>query len=111
MRIVLVVRPQEVMDDLDLDLLRTRIDGLAGWQAEVQDSRLSDAPYVIVVASPRSAEVDTAAVRELQQAFGDLPRMSVRLWQGVGDEASLDRIDPTRLAEVAEETERRWQGR
>lgn len=90
-RIVLRIRPLEIMEDLQIDTIRERVSQLADLGAELQDTRLSDAPYVTVVADPPTIGDDTLA--RLQAAFAGLPRMRAWLWQGVGAETLLDEAD------------------
>jgi hypothetical protein len=98
-RIVLRVRPQEVMDDLDLDAVGERLNRLS-WDAELQDARLSDAPYVVVVVD--LPETSDEALSRLQEAFGDLPRMRVGLFRSTDEETPLERADLAALREGAE---------
>ena len=99
-RVVLRVRPAEVMDDLDLDLVRRRLERLAPWRAELRDTRLSDATYVTVVAT--IDVIDAAAAETLRRGLSDLPRMRVLVWRGPGSETPLARIDAVALNEAAE---------
>ena len=99
-RVVLRVRPAEVMDDLDLDLVRRRLERLAPWRAELRDTRLSDATYVTVVATIDA--IDAAAAETLRRGLADLPRMRVMVWRGPGSETPLARIDAAALDEAAE---------
>lgn len=97
---MLRVRPEEVMEDLDLEVIGERLRHLEGWTAELLDSRLSDAPYVTVVAE--IPEIDPEAVRRLQQALGDLPRMRAGLWRSVDAEMPLAEADGAILEEAAD---------
>ena len=99
-RVVLRVRPAEVMDDLNLDLIRRRLARLAPWRAELRDTRLTDAPYVTVVASIDA--IDDAAADALRRGLADLPRMRVLLWRGPGAETPLAQADTAALAAAAE---------
>jgi len=87
-RIVIRIRPAEVMDDLDLDIVRERAALLREWQAEVKDSRLGDAPYVTVVAT--TPVVTAERIAELKGALGELPRMRALVWLSPTDEVPLD---------------------
>lgn len=98
-QLILRIRPTTGMEDLDLDKIRARIQRLTTWQAELQDSRLSDAPYVSVIA--RIPQLDAAAMTELKRAFARLPRMSVHLWQRIGDETLLQTADLATFTQAA----------
>lgn len=86
-QILLRIRPTTVLEDLKLDLIRRRMQRLTNWQAELQDTRLSDAPYVSVIA--QIPQLDAAAVDEIKRAFTRLPHMRVQIWQRVGEEIPL----------------------
>lgn len=98
-QLILRIRPTTGMEDLDLDKIRARIQRLTTWQAELQDSRLSDAPYVSVIA--RIPQLDAAAMTELKRAFARLPHMSVLLWQRIGDETLLQTADLATVTQAA----------
>jgi hypothetical protein len=98
-RVVLRVRPEETMDDLDLAQVRQRLARLRGWQTELRDTRLSDATYVTVVATVDA--IDAAATETLRQELSDLPRMRVFLWRGLGEETPLALADASTLNEAA----------
>ena len=104
-RVVLRVRPAEVMDDLDLDLVRRRLAGLAPWRAELRDTRLSDATYLTVVATIDA--IDATAADALQRGLSDLPRMRVLVWRGPGAETPLALADAAALNDAAEEVRQR----
>ena len=95
-RIVLRVRPAEVMDDLRLALIQERARRLPDWDIEVHDTRLSDAPYISIAA--RMPAITEETVARLKAAFADLPGMRVLLWQRVGVERSLQDVDPAILS-------------
>lgn len=99
-RIILRIRPAEVMDDLDIEAVRTRVNLLADWEAEVQDTRLSDAPYVTVVATTEM--FDANAAEQLKKAFADMPRMQAQVWRRSKSEVPLDFADSSLLEEAAE---------
>jgi hypothetical protein len=87
-RIIIRVRPRVVVTDLDPDILRARARALDGWRVEVDDTRLTDAPFLTVVAE-REEALDTAAERALKDAFADLPGMIAYVWKGPGTEEVL----------------------
>lgn len=98
-QVVLRVRPAEVMEDLNLDLVRRRFARLAPWRAELRDTRLSDATYVTVVAT--IDVIDAAAADALQRGLADLPRMRVVVWRGPGSETPLALVDAAALNDAA----------
>ena len=75
------------MDDLDLDLVRARAELLIDWDAELQDTRFSDAPYVTVVL--RMPKIDAEVLHRLKATFAGLGRMRALLWQSQGVEIPL----------------------
>ncbi len=90
------IRPLEVIDDLDLDIVRARAERLTSWNVEVQDSRLSDAPYFTLIL--RLPEIGSGSLIQIKQAFADLGRMRAVLWSAKGKEvpltkAKLDDLD------------------
>jgi hypothetical protein len=105
LRLLLHVWPAQVLEDLDLDLLTARAAALEGWQVELHDTRLSDAPYVTVVAE--AADITSGELDRLQVAFADLPQMDARLWVGVGKEVSLASVDAALIREAAARTPQR----
>jgi hypothetical protein len=99
-QILLRIRPAAVMEDLNLEIIRARAQRLTNWQADLQDTRLSDAPYVTVIA--KIPQLDAAAVAELKRAFARLPRMRAQVWQRVGEETPLQRANLTVLTEASQ---------
>ncbi|MQA86728.1 MAG: hypothetical protein GEV03_19385 [Streptosporangiales bacterium] len=98
-RVVLRIRPAEVVADLDLAVVETRAGRLTGWRAEVHDTRLSDATYLSVVVT--ADEIDDAAAVELRDAFRALPRMAAYVVRAIGDEEPLERADAALLRTAA----------
>jgi hypothetical protein len=98
-KIVLRIRPAEVMEDIDLAFLRHRMKQLAGWESELQDTRLSDAPYVSVVMQVTA--IDAAALARLKAAFAGLPKMRALIVLSVGVELPLDAIGVDQLRAAA----------
>ena len=90
-RLVLRVRPEGLLTDLDLEQLRERLARLSGWASEVRDTRLSDAPYVTVVAE--TATLDEGAAAMLRAALADLEAMDVNVWLGIANERTLESCD------------------
>jgi hypothetical protein len=97
-KIVLRVRPKEVMEELNLDLIRER-SSLMDIEMEVQDTRLSDAPYISVVA--KIPTINEEVLARLKGAFRDMPRMQVNLWIRIGKEVALDTVDTAVLEKAA----------
>jgi len=87
------------MEDIDLDLIQERMKDLVDWQPELQDTRLSDAPYVTVIVLIPT--IDAKAVMRLKAAFGHLRRMRIWLWQRIGVEVPLDAVDVAVLSQTA----------
>ena len=102
--IVLRIRPAEIMEDLDLDVVRERATRLADWATDVQDTRLFDAPYVSVVVTMPAINFETAA--RLKAAFADLPRMRANVWQRIGAEVPLAAADLAVLEEASQSRNR-----
>ncbi|MGH3811174.1 MAG: hypothetical protein ACRDUV_01805 [Pseudonocardiaceae bacterium] len=97
-RVLLRFRAVETVVDLDLAAVTERAERLNRWQAEVFDTRLSDAPYVSVVVT--IDDVDDEAVEELRATFLDLQGMTPHVLRAIGDEVPLERAD-TALLETA----------
>lgn len=93
-RVVLRVRPAEVMEDLDLDTLGDRLHRLKDWRAQLHDTRLSDAPYVSITVDLPS--IGGPEVARLKEALSGLPNMRVFLWQR-GAEVPLQAADVSAL--------------
>jgi hypothetical protein len=96
-RILLRIRPAEVMDDLDLDLIRERAMRFPQGAAEVQDTRLSDAPYVSVIMTVPATNEELLA--QLRTAFLDLPRMQIQVWRRLRVEVPLEKASVADLEE------------
>jgi len=88
--IVLRIRPIESMDDLDLSAIRDRMGRLSDLSPELDDTRLSDAPYVSLKLD--LPLIDTALVQRLRDALSDLEGVVVQVWNG--------RPQPTRLSDA-----------
>ncbi len=99
-QIILRIRPAEVMDDLDIEVIQTRVALLTGWEVEVRDTRLSDAPYITVIVNPRTIDPEMAA--QLKSAFAGLPRMCARVWRRSSSEVPLALADCDLLEKAAE---------
>jgi hypothetical protein len=98
-KIVLRIRPAEVMEDIDLAFIRNRMKHLAGWVSELQDTRLSDAPYISVVVQVTA--IDAAALARLKATFAGLPKMRAQVVLSVGVELPLDAIEVDQLRTAA----------
>jgi hypothetical protein len=99
-RLIIRIRPQEVMEDLDLAVVQQRAEGLAEWHAEVVDTRLSDAPYVALVLDVPC--VDDHLENELRRALAELPRMRASLYRRGQSEASIGTVDQRMLESALE---------
>lgn len=97
--IVLRIRPDAVMGDLDLDRIRVWAGRLPGWTTEVRDTRLTDAPYITVIAT--TPAITNEVANTLRSRSSDLPRMGVFIWCGVGREVPLDKADVKVLEDAA----------
>jgi hypothetical protein len=84
------------LTDLDLEELRERLARLPGWTSELRDTRLSDAPYVTVVAGTET--LDEGAAETLRDALSDLNEAHAVLWLGIGSERRLESCDLAALA-------------
>ena len=98
-KIVLRLRPAEVMEQINLDLIREAMRYLPDWETELQDTRLSDAPYVSVLV--KIPEIDSKALARLQGAFASLPGMRAKVMLAVGEELPLEAIDLAGLTRAA----------
>ncbi len=98
-KIVLRLRPAEVMEQINLDLIRDAMRDLQGWGPELQDTRLSDAPYVSVIV--KIPEIDARALARLKNAFANLPGMHARIMLAIGEELPLDAVDLAGLTRAA----------
>ena len=87
-RFIIRIRPRVVVTDLDPEILRARARALVGWHVDVDDTRLTDAPFLTVVAE-RDEPLDAEAERALKDAFADLPGMIAYVWKGPGTEEVL----------------------
>lgn len=97
--LVLRVRPKVSVTDVDLDDLRARLARLREWTADVRDTRLSDAPYVTVVAETTRLDEDAAAA--LRDVLLRVPRADVDLWLGIGTQRPLETCDLATLEAAA----------
>jgi hypothetical protein len=84
------VRPLEVMDDLDLDLVQAKVGQLRNWEVEFQDTRLSDAPYVTLIM--KLPEINLQVLTQLKTTFADFGRMRAQLWIEQGVEVPISTI-------------------
>lgn len=76
-RIVVRIRPLEIMEDLKPELIVQRA-ALVDSKMEFFDNRLSDASFVSLVMTIPSANLNS--LERLKTVFSDLPRMRVLLW-------------------------------
>ena len=103
LKLILRIRPVEVTDDLNLDLVQERACELVGVRAQVQDTRLYDAPYVSVIVNVQNA--DAKVLAQLRGAFGTLPRMRAMLWEMPGVEIPLVSAQLEDLERAASESD------
>ncbi|WP_433727405.1 hypothetical protein ACQP2Y_12315 [Actinoplanes sp. CA-051413] len=87
-RIVVRLRPTETVGELDVDAVAARVADLTRWRAEVVDTRLSDAPYLTVVAT--TEDIDDAAAAELRDALREPVAARAYLVSAVGREQPLE---------------------
>jgi hypothetical protein len=99
-RLVVRVRPENTIDDLDISVVRERVDGLSGWDVEVEDTTLYDATYVTVVARPE--KLDDDAIEALRSALANLPQMRPMVWRRSASDVPLAEADPETLRTIAE---------
>lgn len=102
-QLIVRVRPAEVMEDIDLDVIRERAARLRGWDVDVRDSRVSDAPFVTLVA--RTREITDAAAEEIRRELADLPRMRALVWRRHGNELELPTATSAVLQDASEEVQ------
>jgi hypothetical protein len=86
-RVVLRLRPTGTFAEMDPGTVATHLGRLRRWQTEVVDSRISDAPYLTVLASIEDIDDDAAA--ELRDVLGGVPAMRTYLLRTVSDEWPL----------------------
>ena len=98
-KIVLRLRPAEVMEQINLDLIREAMRDLQDWEPELQDTRLSDAPYVSVIV--KNPKIDARALGRLKSVFANLPGMRARVMLAVGEELPLEDVDLAGLTRAA----------
>jgi hypothetical protein len=98
-RVVLHLRPTETVAGLELGVVEERATQLTAWRAEVQDTRLSDAPFLTVVVT--GVEINDHAAAELRDAFRDLPTMTAYVVHAIGDERPLEQTDTDLLQTAA----------
>jgi len=92
--IVLLVRPIESIDELDVGAIRDRMRRLTDLSPDLQDARLSDAPYVTLTLD--LPVIDATMVQRLQDVLSDLEGVAVQVWNG--------QPQPPRLTDVDAET-------
>lgn len=101
MKIILRVRPKEVMEDINLNIISEHTSQLgADAETEIIDSRLTDAPYVTIIV--KVLDVDNELLDQLKSNLSDLAGMNVKVWQRAGKEVPLDELDVTGLKEAAQ---------
>lgn len=103
-QVLLRVRARTAPEDLDLDELRRRLAQASSWRCEIDDTRLSDAPFVSVIAGTDT--IDDASTETLRAALADLERMRVAVWSGIGAESPLDSAGPATLDAASHAFER-----
>ena len=99
-RLVLRVRPEQVMEDLNIDEVSARIASLTMCEAEVRDTRLSDGTYVSV--EIKVSTIDTEFVAQMRAAFCNLPQMRVFLWRRAKAELPLSKVDLAAINDAGE---------
>jgi hypothetical protein len=98
--IVLRIRPTDSMDDLDLSAIRDRMRPLTDLSPELDDARLSDAPYVSLTLD--LPVTDARMVRRLQDALSGLEGIVVQVWNGQPQPLRLMDVDAETLANAAQ---------
>jgi hypothetical protein len=98
-KIVVRFRPVEVMEQINLDLIRQAMGYVPDWETELQDTRLSDAPYVTVIVN--IPEINQKALARLQGALANLPGMRAKVMLAIGEELPLEAVDLAGLARAA----------
>ena len=99
-RIILRIRPIDVIEDIDLDIIKARAASLTDWESEVKDTRLTDATYVTVIVKTQT--IDAEKAERLKRAFAGLPKMRAQVWRRSESEAPLDTADLALLEGAAE---------
>ena len=86
-----------MIEDIDLDAIVSRAED---FDAEIIDSRISDAPYVSVIV--KTPIIDNKVLTELKSKFSNLPSMYARLWQHAGAELPLEGADISALQKATQ---------
>ncbi|HEX2049183.1 MAG TPA: hypothetical protein VHJ34_00960 [Actinomycetota bacterium] len=102
--VLLRVRARTEPEDLDVDEVRRRLAQATSWRCEVDDTRLSDAPFVSVIAG--TDVIDDASTETLRAALADLERMRVTVWSGSGQESPLESATAEALGAASRAFER-----
>lgn len=98
-RLVVRIRPAQVIEDLDPDLVAERLEGVSEWDTTLRDWRHTDATYLTVEAERQV--LDPQAVDELAAALSDLPAMAPMLWRRSSPEIPLAEADMAAVREAA----------
>jgi hypothetical protein len=97
-RIIVRIRPREVIEDIDLDAILARIKNFDA--AEIVDSRISDAPYVTVIV--KTPTIDNKVLTELKSRLSNLQSMYAELIVGVGTELPIEDVDIAALENASQ---------
>lgn len=99
-RVIVRLRPMESISDLDLDAIQGRLEEIKDLHPELIDSRLSDAPYVTVIA--QIDRTQALGLERLKRALRDMPGVATRLYIRPGKEIELEAADLSSIQSAAD---------
>lgn len=98
-KIILRIRPEQSIEELDLNVIKQRAMMFKNGEARVHDSRISDAPYITVIVM--ISIIDDASMSQLKEIFTNLLHMHVNVLQEIGLEICLNEADVTIFKKAA----------
>ena len=100
-KILLSIHPAGRVTDINLDVIKERMERVQDWAPELHDARVSDASFVnVILQLPATGSKE---MHRLHKAFDNMPRMKTCVWKGFGAEVPLDKMDTDTLEAAAAE--------
>ena len=99
-KIMLSIHPDSRITDINLGVIKERMELVRDWAPKMHDARVSDASFVNVILQLPS--IGANEVSRLHEAFDNLPQMRTSVWKGFVPEVPLDKVDADVLEAAAE---------
>ena len=99
-KIMLSIHPDSRITDINIEVIKERMELVRDWTPELHDARVSDASFVNVILQLPSIGANDAS--RLREAFDNMPQMRTSVWKGFSAEVPLNKVDTDILEAAAE---------